>query len=110
MALLDRLRNLFSHKKQDDLVTVDAVEIGQLVEVTFFDPRTLGIQVPGQLTCTRFNPDEFEDRKVKGFVKHKGDHSAIPFGKTLTIETRRLEREREFLFLDYEIESMRIID
>lgn len=96
--------------KKKKYLTIDEVQIGQMVEVTFRDPRDIGIQVPGQLTCTRFNPEEFEKRVVKGFVKHKGEHNATPFGKHITIETRRLERQREFLFLDYEIETIRAID
>lgn len=102
--------DLFSKKKAPAFVGVDDVELGQMVEVIFRDPRDLGIQVPGQLTCTRFNEDEFKDRTVRGFVKHKGVHSGQPRGRYITIETRKHERERNFLFLDYEIESMRLIN
>lgn len=106
--LFDRFKNLLLPSKRN--ITVTEAEIGQMVEVVFHDPRDLGIQVPGQLTCTRFNPDEFEDRVVRGFVKQKGEHHGSALGRYIVIETRKLDRERHFLFLDYEIKSMRIID
>ena len=109
MKWLDRLK-LRVFPPKETFITLDEAHLGQMVEVTFRDPRTLGIQMPGQLTCTRFNPDEFENRKVKGFVKQVGEHSATPFGRYITIEARKFDMERSFLFLDYEIETMRIID
>jgi len=110
-SLVELFKNLFPQSnKKKQYITVSEAKLGQMVEVVFRDPRDLGIQVPGQLTCTRFNPDEFENRVVKGFVKHKGTHEAHPFGKYITIESRKLDRERQFLLMDYEIESMRLID
>lgn len=105
------IKQLFSKRPKQQFISVGEAEIGQLVEVEFRDPRTLGIQVPGQLTCTRFNPDEYEDRKFKGFIVFVGKWEGGPeYGKYIVVSTNRLNRQRQFLFLAAEIESIRLID
>lgn len=111
--LLQRLLSFFPLLKQKDLnyISVEDAKIGQMVEVKFHDPRTLGLHVPGHTTCTRFNPDEFENRTIHGFVKHVGQWLGGPnFGSYITIKTVKHQDDREFLLLKHEVESIRILD
>lgn len=84
-----------------------------MVEVKFVDPRDVGIQAPnGQLTCTRFNQDEFENRTFKGIVNFIGNWEGGPnYGKYAIFEARKNGTEfRKFLLLKYEIETIRILE
>jgi len=112
---MSRLSNLmdalFRRDNKNKFVSVDEVQLGQMVEVRFHDPRHLGIQVPGQLTCTRFNPDEFEDRVIKGFLTFKGKWDGGPnYGNYIIVESRKQDQRRDFLFLQQEIDTIRVLN
>ncbi len=106
MGILD-----FFKKKapEPEFTTLSDIDLGQMVEVVFHDPRKLGILVPGNTSCTRFNPDEYDNRTVQGFVVHKGEHHGTVFGKYVIIESRKLDKQRQFLLLDYEIDTIRLL-
>lgn len=98
--------------RKEKFITIDDAEVGQLVELKFHDPRMLGIQAPnGQLTCTRFNPHEFEDRTIRGFVSFIGKWEGGPqYGKYIVVDAQSKADFRKFLLLKHEIESIRVLE
>jgi hypothetical protein len=105
------LASLFK-RKEKALVVLDKTLIGKVVEVKFYDPTKIGI-VSGnqQLSCTRFNHDEFTNRVVVGIVTNVGKWNGGPnFGKYVELEAFKPGiGKRIFLLLQQEIETMKVL-
>lgn len=133
--IIDSLRNFFkSVKKQKD----DAEENGHYsstasiqsafvnadigtadpIELEFKDPRKIGIidKLGNHTTLTRFNPDEFENRIVKGIVskiwKEEGLLNqwlieVVAHVKSHTKSGTEIILSRKFVLFDNEIEWIR---
>lgn len=102
---LDSIRDAFENM---DIVLSDAVEL------EFKDPRKIGIidQLGNHTTLTRFNPEEFENRVVKGIVARVWKEDR-PLNQWLIEVSTQLKLKndvtvtRKFVFLDNEIEWIR---
>jgi hypothetical protein len=105
-SLLPKKKKKKAHTQIKDLVK------GQMVEVKFRHPTEVGIFDKNTLTCTRFNPHELKNRCVHGFVKQVAKWSGGPnFGNYLVVESSNTEgNRREYLFLQSEIKSIRILE
>jgi len=130
--VIDYLRNFFKtivkEKEEEDLSSMrlksldsirDAFEnmdivLSDAVELEFKDPRKIGIidSLGNHTTLTRFNPEEFENRVVKGIVARVWKE-ANPLNQWLIEVSTQLKLKndvtvtRKFVFLDNEIEWIR---
>lgn len=93
-------------------VDIDESLVSKVVEIKFFDPRSIGIvSKTHELTCTRFNHDEFSNRTIVGIVTNVGKWNGGPnFGKYIEVEVFKPGiGKRVFLLLKQEIEHIRIL-
>jgi hypothetical protein len=88
------------------------LSVGKAVEVKFKDPKTIGFIDNRELSYTRFNPDELVgERLIQGIVEKIELWPNI--GYVLTVATFQMRnnqsRFRSFMFLENEIENIRLL-
>jgi hypothetical protein len=107
MVFLQKLKSMF--KKQEP-VKISDLKIGDVVELSYHHPKDLGFFNENQLTCTRLNPDELENRKIKGIIISVYRNQEI-YRWFLEVKTHKtydsIPVERCFLFMENEIETIR---
>lgn len=109
--MLQYVKNLFAKKKHQEIFVKD-VDIGVFLELEYKDPKTVGIISEHSLTCTRLNDDELKNRKIQGFTisKYFDNNLRIWFIGVRACKKYGNEiKERDFLFLENEIEKIRIL-
>jgi len=111
-SLVEKIKDLWKPKPAIQH-SVRELQIGQFVEVSYKHPSQIGIVDGKNLTCTRLNPDEIDNRKIQGVVIQVVREEltrtwllGIRVHKTLSKATI----QRDFLFMEYEIEKLRILN
>ena len=110
--VLDLLKQFFSGKSvKKHKTALDKLKTGQAIEVRFRDPKTLGFMDKNELSYTRFNPDELENRTLQGIVEHVvWEHDIGWLLKVSTFQVRgNKPLFRSYLFLEQEIEYVRVL-
>lgn len=106
---LQKLKGLF---KKEPLITVADLQVGDIVELSYRHPKDLGFFNDNELICTRLNPDEIENRKIKGIVVKTFRNQEL-YKWFLEVKTQKvygnMPVERCFLFMEDEIETLRRI-
>lgn len=84
--------------------------IGQMVELEYHDPKTIGIIVPNSTTFTRLNPDEMDNRVIRGTIERINWNDSLACN-VVTIKTFKMVNKvsvvRTYLFLEAEIKTCR---
>jgi hypothetical protein len=110
--VLALLKQFFSGKStKKHKIALDKLKTGQAIEVRFHDPKTLGFINQNELSYTRLNPDELEDRTIQGIVEHvTWEHDIGHLLKVATFQIRENKPLfRSYLFLEGEIEYVRVL-
>lgn len=109
--MLTLFRNLFQKKKPPEITKeyiAESFQKGDLVVLTYKDPRKLGFSSDTNLTLTRFNHNELDNRVIKGtitanFYKNKPLDEQI-----LEVATIKPDgTPRYFLLMSSEIEEIK---
>ena len=102
----------FRKNKSQKFLEVKEAQPGQIVEIRFHDPRKLGMHDPLGLSCTRFNDDELENRLIQGTVEHVDNWEGSPnFGWFISVTSiKGAGQQRKYLFLEHEIDTIRILN
>ena len=106
MSFFDFFKNV---KKE---ILIKDLEIGSFLELEYKHPSKVGIINSNALTCTRLNEDELKNRKIQGFIisKYFDNELRIWFLGIRSCKKNGNEiKERNFLFLETEIEKYRIL-
>jgi len=89
------------------------IQVGQLVELKYKHPNEMGF-LNNSTTCTRLNDDELNSRIIKGSIISKYKQQSlykwligIKSFKMVLIDGQEVSFEREYLFLEEEIEYIR---
>ena len=109
MKLLNFLKSLQNKKNLD----FKDLQIGQVVEIKYKDPKAMGF-LNNTITCTRLNDDEMKYRVIKETVISKYRQKdlykwlvGIKSFKKIIHNNEEISYEREYLFLEEEIEYIR---
>lgn len=112
MVSCNMFQTLMAFFKKGKPITIADLTIGDLVEVSYHHPKDLGFFTENQLTCTRLNPDELDNRKIKGIVIRTFKNPDI-FKWFIEIKTQKIydgfSVDRCFLLMETEIEMIRRI-
>lgn len=107
--MFETFKKLFKKKVP---VTIADLQIGDIVELSYYHPQELGFFNDNEFTCTRLNPDEIENRKIKGIVVKTFKNQDL-YKWFLEIKTQKVYGnvpvERCFLFIEDEVETLRRI-
>ena len=104
--------NFLTRFKKETKIELRELEIGSFIEVSYKDPKSLGIISENTLTCTRLNQDEVINRKITGFItsKYFDDYLRIWFlGVRACKKNGNQIIERDFLFMENEIEKYKLL-
>lgn len=108
--MLKNLKKLF--KKSEQKTTIAELKTGDIVELSYFHPKELGFFNDNEFTCTRLNPDEIQNRKIKGIVVKTFKNEEL-YKWFLEVKTQKVYNDvpfdRNFLFMEDEIETLRKI-
>lgn len=110
--MFEFIKNMFK-KTEEAPTNVENLEMGSFIELSYKHPKDVGIINKDHLTCTRLNLDEIENRKIKGFVYSKYYDKNL---RKWLLGVRACKKngnemiERDFLFLEYEIEKIRVLN
>ena len=112
MLVLENIKNIFKKQFNKNTISIKELDIGNFLELEYKDPKTIGIINSNTLTCTRLNQDELTNRKIKGFVTSKqfDNNLRIWFIGFRSCKKNGNEMlERNFLFLETEIEKIKLL-
>ena len=107
---ISRLFKAFSRKRQD--IEISKLSTGALVELKYRHPREMGF-LSDNVTCTRLNGDELENRVIKGSItsvyRQPGILKWFVGIKCYKRNVNNHEEnyERHYLFIEDEIEYIR---
>lgn len=101
------LKNFFNKELP---ITIADLQTGDIVELTYYHPKELGFFNDNEFICTRLNPDEIQNRKIKGIVVKTFKNQEL-YKWFLEVKTQKvydnMPVERCFLFMEDEIETIR---
>lgn len=104
------LYNFF--RPQNKSIKISEIKIGDMVELTYYHPKDTG-SLNGNLICTRLNPDELENRTIKGIITNVFLNKEL-FQRFVEVKTCKVYNdvpvERKFFFFESEIEKIRKIE
>lgn len=107
--MLQKLKKFF---KKSTPITIADLQVGDIVELSYYHPKELGFFNDNEFTCTRLNPDEIQNRKIKGIVVKTFKNQDL-YKWFIEVKTQKIYDnipvERCFLFLEDEIETLRRI-
>jgi hypothetical protein len=104
------LKSIFNSKENN--LSIKDVELGKFLELEYKHPNSLGIINSNSLTCTRLNQDELQNRKIQGFItsKYFDNNLRIWFLGIKSYKKNGNEMiERNYLFIENEIEKIRLL-
>lgn len=105
--MFEKLKNFF---KKEEKITIADLKVGDIVELTYYHPKELGFFNDNELICTRLNPDEIENRKIKGVVVKTFKNQEL-YKWFIEVKTHKvydnIPVERCFLLMEDEIETLR---
>ena len=106
--MLQKFLSLFQQKNKQ--ISVTDLKIGDIIELSYHHPKNLGFFSDNQLICTRLNPDEIDNRTIKGIVTNVFRNADL-LKWFLEVKTQKILNgrsvERKFLLLENEIERIR---
>lgn len=101
--------NVFNKKNKQKL-QISELKIGDMIQLSYYHPFDLGFINNNQLTSTRLNPDEIENRTIKGVVVNTFKNNDI-LKWFIEIKVQKeyngMSLERKFIFMEHEIETMK---
>lgn len=108
--MLSYFRDFFKKKPK---LEVKDLTIGVFLELEYKHPKSVGIITPNSLTCTRLNSDELENRKIQGFATNKYFNKELRIWFVSVRSCKKVGNEiieRDYLFLENEIERIRLLN
>jgi len=111
MFIADYFKRLFHPpQKKKQVRPIDTLNNGDFVEISFIDPRKLGVLDPsGQLT-KRYDPEDLDTRCLVGTVTNVFSRMGLKFVElTVTKIVRDVRKTRTYTLMEDDLERVRIL-
>lgn len=111
ISFFRRFFNFFFAKEENTKTNseiLDHVSTGDIVRLSFKDPRKMGVVTNNATTYIRFNPNELTDRLVKGTVTRLWFEGQALNTRLIEVAVIREQGSviRKMLFLEEELETI----
>ena len=110
--MFGKFKKFFFKENIEKKFNPEEFQSGQLVEMEYVDPKTIGIISPNSLTFTRLNHDEIENRVIRGTIERITKNKVLNCYVIAVKCLKKIEHDtivRQYLFLDYEIKRCRVL-